>query len=176
MDPWSSTGLGVIVFPLTRELVWRGYQLKWENERFPYIAEVVKWATMLTAIPNRTGKEFSEAAGGNIQFQGTLLNFETLKHMTLQIMETYKAQQDILGNFKKALWDLEHWQRDHPQPKAPTYFGHRLAWPDRKTSVPTSTSLSEQEQTVIAGEKSSPSHDKSGQLPSGSRGPLGNAS
>lgn len=115
--PGLIAGLSFIIIWLTsivaleiRELHWRALLIQWSNDRSNGIMEVLSAANVITR------HKFKEGDGGNLIYQGTLLNYETLAHLVM----TEQEQKQLLVDHLK-LWEL-----DHPQPDPPTYFGKRL--------------------------------------------------
>lgn len=101
------------VFILGRELIWAKRQMAWEIERITLVAEVFNAAR---AIQKHT---FDWGGGGNLSFQGTLLNYETLSKMVMLNQE--QSALVLVAMDHVALFELEH-----PPPKPPTVFGKRL--------------------------------------------------
>lgn len=108
-----------------REKDYGAKQMEWEKQRFNLIAVVFSEARVITSVPDHS-KQLTKAGGGNLAMDGTLLNYETLAEVTLLMMDMETERRAATNRLRKALDVVGTWETAHPQPKPPTYFGHRF--------------------------------------------------
>jgi hypothetical protein len=108
-----------------QELKWTQAQLRWENERFVFIAEVFNAVNAVKHHKFTRGRRFGANGPGGFNvlvYEGVELPYQTLADM----VELEHEQQELLV---VAIDHLKLYELENPKPEPPTYFGHRL--PDR---------------------------------------------
>ena len=123
---WS----GLVIAAYRRELSYSAKLHKWEKMRFVLVQDLFNAAQTLVqrGIGMDHAHEFKEAPGGNIFYGHTMLNFQTLKDMVLQMQGTETQLPNVYAQLAPSVKALHEWQKNNPQPDPPTYFGKRIAF------------------------------------------------
>lgn len=102
---------------------------RWENERTQMIVPVFHSAFALAWVPDHASEFTVDGPGGNVVHSGTMLNYDTLKSMLRAMTEQEDLRRSEALKLRESLKDVERWEKDHPQPKPFTVFGHRIPLP-----------------------------------------------
>lgn len=124
--------LFIAVFYLTTaELYYCGAQSVWEMERYKVIEEAFHASYIYASIPVHED-DYVVVTPDSIAIKprdgqhSTPLNWRTLIKQVMIRQDTNKQVDVVRRETMKALAAIEEWQASHPQPKPPTYFGHRF--------------------------------------------------
>jgi hypothetical protein len=117
----------VALFFVARELHWTRLVIEWTDERELIFSRIYREAEVVGAVGNHVG--LKEGAGGNMAYEGTLLNYDTLKVMVKNMQEQEQDRREYTAKLNQTLAELMQWEKDHPVPPPPTLLHRRVPIP-----------------------------------------------
>jgi hypothetical protein len=109
-----------------REWAYSNRMLRWNLQRGQLLNDVFQAAYIVISVPDHSAGMTVDGPGGNVVYQGTMLNYETLKSMLTVILKQEQDRRRGSKGLKSALAATAQYEHDNPQPKPPTYFGWRI--------------------------------------------------
>jgi hypothetical protein len=118
---------GVALFFVARELHWTRLVIEWTDERELIFSRIYREAEVVVAVPAHD--DLTEGAGGNMAYEGTLLNYDTLKTMVRYMQSQEQSRKEFTTKLNESLLELLAWEKNHPVPAPPTLFKRRVPIP-----------------------------------------------
>jgi hypothetical protein len=105
------------------KICWKGYEpvynrtineLKWWGARNILLTEIFKEAWTVISTPTHLDQMKVEGPGGNVVFEGTMLNYSTLKEMLTIMLQEETHRKNSRGRMAKLMQELLRWENEHP--------------------------------------------------------------
>jgi len=96
------------------------YELIWWNEQHKRVGEIFREAWTVISTPthldqfNKDTVEPGTGPGGNVVFQGTMLNYDTLKSMLTIMLQEETHRKTSRTKMAELMTELGRWENEHP--------------------------------------------------------------